>query len=318
MLEYIRTANLEFNTGDTCRLQVDIHAGAVVVEGRDTNKTTLQVVAHLWEDSAADADDTMERILRGIRSENSGVRVEIPHLSRAGPWFLFGRGSRVDIHVVAPRRTKARIASRSGRVEVVRVEGPVEIDQRSGRTTLTDIGADSAVFSRSGAVEIERVRGDLKVGSRTGKVTVREVEGDVTIESRTGAVQVERVRGDLSIGSHTGRLTAERIGGDLEIENKTGAVHVEDIGGKAEIQGHSGRVHYRGAVKADIDIRVTVGAIHLDVDPDSPFFIDAETTTGAITSELQPRRDGAPPADAPRVRLRTTTGAIRIGRLSRL
>lgn len=318
-MEYIRTATLEFPTGPACRLQVETRSGALAVEGREVERTTVQVVAHLWEESATDADDTMERIIRGVRHENGTVRIEVPHLARSGPWFLFGRGSRVDLQIVTPLRTRARLASRSGRVEVAHVEGPVEVEQRSGRTSLLDVGGNARVSTRSGACEVERVAGDVVLASRTGKVTARTVSGSATVECRTGLVQVEDVGGGLDVRCTTGRIVAERVHGDVHVVSTTGAVVLVDIRGSTQVQTTTGAVRFRGAVLGNLDVQVTTGAIQLEVDPEHPFLVDAHTVTGAISSDLQPRRGAAPPAaGGPHARLRATTGSIRISRLSRL
>lgn len=315
-MEYIRTGDIEFTTGSSCRLTVDDAAGATVVEGRDSDRVKVQVIAHLWEDTAADADDTMARIIRGIRQDNGSVRIEIPRLRSSGPWFFFGRGSHVDLQIEVPRNTAVRIASRSGRVEVARVAGPVEIEQRSGRTTVLSVSGDVRIASRSGAVEAEDVGGTLTVRSRTGKVTVRRVAGDLTVQSRTGAVQVEQARGTVDVESRTGRIVVEGAQGDVRAITTTGAISVSDAGARVHMEATTGALRYRGAVCGDMNLRVTTGGITLEVDPDRPFYLDAETVTGRITSDLQPRREGGPTGAAPTVRLRAVTGAITIRRLS--
>jgi DUF4097 and DUF4098 domain-containing protein YvlB len=315
-MEYIRTHILEFTTGPACRLAVKNPSGATVVEGGESDRVKIQVIAHLWQETAADADETMGRILRAIRHENGAVRIDIPPLRSTGPWFFFGRGSRVDLQIEVPRHTAARVSGRSGRVEIARMEGPVEIDQRSGRTTVIGVGRDVRIHSRSGSIDVEDIGGGLTVRSRTGKVAARRVAGEVNIQSRTGAVQVEEAGGGVQVESRTGRIAIERARGDVRAGTTTGAIVVSDAGARVHLEATTGAVRYRGAVCGDMEIRVTTGAITLEVDPERPFFLDAETVTGKISSDLQPRREGAPPAGAPSVRLRAVTGAIHIKRLS--
>lgn len=318
-MEYVRSASFDFQTGDSCHLQLECPSGAIVVEGHDLPQTSIQVLAHLWEDSAVDADATMELILRHLHQDGPTIRLAVPKLPSSGPWFFFGRGPRVDIHAAVPRHAQARVASRSGRIEVARIDGPLEVEQRSGRTTLRQIGGNVRVSSRSGGCEIEDVAGDIVIASRTGRITVRRVAGSLSIETRTGSVQVERVGGDLQVESRTGRIAAERITGNVRFTTTTGAVSVDDAAAGVRVQTTTGAVRYRGAVRGDVNIHVTTGAIQLEVDPAHPFLVDAETVTGSIRSDLEPRRQG-PPTEArgPHVRLRTTTGSIRIGRLSRI
>jgi len=70
-------------------------------------------------------------------------------------------------------------------------------------------------------------------------------------------------------------------------------------------------VRYDGAVRGPFSVDVWSGSIRLSIDPDSVFFIDAESSHGSVRSDLSMRsKPSAPPADAPTVRLRTRSGSI--------
>jgi hypothetical protein len=81
-------------------------------------------------------------------------------------------------------------------------------------------------------------------------------------------------------------------------------------------QARTGAIRYRGKVLADMDMRAHAGLIHMAVDPEYPFFVDAESDVGVVRSELPPRRGGGGPAHGagPKVRLRTHAGAIKLTR----
>lgn len=315
-MEYIRAATREFATGGRLALDVDSRSGNTVVEGQDTDRVTVQIVAHVWEESAEGADDALARIVGGIRQQGESLTIRTPEFSGGGGWFLFGRGTRVDYAITVPRATACRIASRSGRVEVARIDGPLEVEQRSGRTTVRGIAADVEIASRSGPTDVEQVLGRLAVVSHSGKVTVREVEGDVRVSSHSGSLQVERVGGSLEAQSHSGRLTAAEIAGDVRLEAKSGSVTLSGAGGGAVLRTISGSVTFRGAVLGSLEVTAVSGSITLDVDPQRPFFIEAESASGAIHSGLSAREGGPPPAGAPTVRARTTSGSIHINRYS--
>src|SRR5690349_13495278 len=91
-MEYIRTASREFEVGEHLTLDVDGRSGNTVVEGRDTDRATVQVVARIMEESGEAADEMLEQILAGIRHDGDQLRIVTPALSGSGPWFLFGRG----------------------------------------------------------------------------------------------------------------------------------------------------------------------------------------------------------------------------------
>jgi len=255
------------------------------------------VVARLWAESDEDADDQLELIQRGIRQEGARVIVRAPAIVRPGLLLFFGHGPRIDYQLTAPRASAGRIVNRSGRINVDDLKGPLEVEARSGRVTLSRIGADTTIVSRSGIVQAEGIAGSLAIDSRSGRVTARSCERDVTVNSRSGTVQIEGV------------------GGTLKVENRSGTIAVRDVGGAVTIACRSGAVRYDGAVRGDFDINVTSGMVRLAVDADSSFFLDAESLSGGVHSDLPLRRPAgaAPSGPRPTVRVRTISGVIRVG-----
>jgi hypothetical protein len=331
-MEYTRTASREFEVGDRLTLDIDGRSGNTVVEGRETDRVTVQIIARVVEDSTEAADEVLEQILGGIRHDGDQMRIITPSISGSGPWFLFGRGMRVDYTLTVPRATTCRIASRSGRVEAVRVDGPVQVEQRSGRTTVREIGGDVRVNSRSGSTEIDEVDGSIEISAHSGRIAARGIRGDARLSSHSGSIEAERVDGsveaichsgnlqimtvggDVKAVCHSGRMSVEEVGGDAVMEAGSGPVMLTGARGRARVRGNSGSITVRGPVLGDMELQTSSGGIRLEVDPDRPFFIDAESVSGSVHSDIPPRRDGPPSEDAPRVQARTTSGSIRLSR----
>lgn len=314
-MEYTRTATREFPVGEQLTLIIDSRSGNIVVDGRDVDQVTIEIVARLYEETAEAADAAMDRLLAGIQHNGERLLIHAPDLTRTHGWLGFGRGPRIDYEIVAPRQTVCRITGRNGQVEVGGIAGPLDIDQRSGRVTVSGVEQDTRIDSRSGAVEVMDVGGSVTVAARSGRASVRTVGGDVTVTCHSGAVEVEAVGGRLDARSHSGRVTAADVGGDAALFSQSGQVMLENGRGKTKLRTTSGPIGFRGAVLGDLEAQSTSGAIRLEVDPDSPFFVEAESVSGSVRSEIPPRREGPPAASAPRVRLRTVSGSIKLSRL---
>ncbi len=299
-MEHTRTITREFETGDKAVLHVEARSGAVRVESHDAPRVRVEAVVHVWSDLPAEADEAASLIERSMEQDAHRVMVRAPSLPQTEGWSLWGgkRGSRVDYTVRVPVRTAVRVLSKSGRVQIVRTEGRVHLESGSGRLSIEDVAGDVLVISRSGSLSIQRVRGDVSAEVRSGRMEVHSVTGKVTLQSRSGATDVRNVAGDLDVTAHTG------------------AVMIESACAAVRVRAHTGMIRYRGKVEADIDMKTHTGLIHLAVDPERPFFIDAESEIGAVTSDLPPRRGGGASGDGggPKVRLRTHTGAIRVTR----
>ena len=277
-MEYIRTFVREFPVGAKADLSIENRSGTVTVRGDETERVRVEVVARLWAESDEEADDQADLIDRGIRQEAGGVTVRAPTLARHGLLAIFGRGPRIDYQVSAPQTIKAQVTNRTG------------------------------------LVEIENLAGALEAEVRTGRMRVRRIAADVTISSRSGAIDVEAIEGSLDVRSRTGVVRVRRCNGNVTVQNRTGLIRIEDVGGELKVAARTGAVRYDGAVRGAFDIDVRTGSIRLAVDSSSVFFLDAESVTGAVSSDLSLRRNSQRETGerGPTVRLRTRTGSIRI------
>ena len=292
-MDYIRTFTREFDTGEPVDLVLENRAGAVSVRGEDTQRTRIEVVAHLWAETEDEADDQAELISRGIRRDGKRIVVRAPALLRPHPFLFFARSPRIDYTITVPHRCSATITSRSGRVEVERIRGALEVNARSGRIAVQEIDGDARLISRSGSVQAESIAGSLLAESRSGSVRVGRCKGSAQVVARSGSVQVEDV------------------GGNLEVQTRSGSTGIADAGGEVRVSAMSGSFRYEGPVRGSFDIDLMSGSAKLALDPDSVFFLDAETISGSVRSDLPVRgKASAPPKDAPTVRVRTRSGSI--------
>ena len=297
-MEHTRTITREFPTGEKAVLHVEARSGAVAVESIEGARVLIEAVVHVWSDLAVEADEAASLVARGMEQDAHRVIVRAPSLAQTEGWSLWGgkRGSRVDYNIRVPVQTAVRVLSRSGRLQIARVDGRVHVESQSGR------------------VSIDRIRGDVTVVARSGSVSVEHVQGDVTAEARSGRLEVGQVTGTATVSARSGALDVREVGGDLQATAHTGSITIENARARVKAEAHTGAIRYRGRVAGDIDMRAHTGLIHLAVDPAAPFFIDAESDLGAVRSELPPRSGGASNGTGPKVRLRTHTGAIRLSR----
>lgn len=300
-MEHVRTVTREFVTGDKAVLHLEARSGSVVVEGRATDRITVDAVIHVWTDISSEADDAAALVERAMEQDGHRVIVRAPALQsqREGWSALFGdRGGRIEYRVRVPRRCSTRVLSRSGSVQITGIESIVHTEALSGKIVVEDVVGDLMVVSRSGSVLAERIDGNVKAEARSGKLTLRGVSGKADIEARSGSLEISDVAGDAKVIASSGSLV------------------IENVQGRVYARARAGSVRYKGRVLADVDIEAHAGSITFAVDPAYPFFIDAESHVGSVRSDLPPRpRGSAPPAEGgPKVRLRSRAGSIRLTR----
>ena len=300
-MEHLRTITREFETGEKAVLHLESRSGSVIVEGRAGDRIIVEATLRIWTDLSSEADDAASLVARNMEQDAHRVIVRAPSLRTdegRGLFTLVGmKSSRIDYHIRVPLRTAVRVLSRSGAVQIMHTEGLVHTEAMSGKVGIEDVKGDVTAVSRSGALTIERVTGNLTVDARSGKVRIKGVSGTLAVEARSGGIEIEDV------------------GGDVRLLSRAGAVSIANARARLYARTRAGSTRYRGRVAGDFDIEAHAGSITLAVDPDYPFFIDAESHVGSVRSDLPPRRNGATPAEGgPRVRLRTHAGSIRITR----
>jgi DUF4097 and DUF4098 domain-containing protein YvlB len=297
-MEHVRTVTREFETGEKAVLHLEARSGSVIVEGRASDRVVVDAVLHVWTDLSSEADDAAAVVERNMEQDGHRVIVRAPSLRTDEGRGLFAmvgmKSSRIDYHVRVPEQTAVRVLSRSGAVHIASVQGLVHTEAMSGRVAVEDVRGDVTARTRSGQLSVERVAGKLAADARSGKVRVKEISGDVEVEARSGSIDIER------------------IGGGLRLSASSGTVSITDVAGKLTARTRAGSFRYRGRVCGDMDIEAHAGSITLAVDPEFPFYIDAESHHGSVRSELPQRGSGAPPSGGPKVKLRTRAGSIRI------
>ena len=298
-MEHVRTVNREFATGDKAVLHLESRSGTVIVEGRQVDHVTIDAVVRVWTDLSVEADDAAALVAQAMEQDAHRVIVRMPSLPKREGWaVLFGQGSRVDYTVRVPLRTAVRVLSKSGSLQITHIEGVVHSEAMSGKIGIDDITGDVTTVSKSGSLLVERVRGDVVVDARSGKVAINHVQGGVQIDARSGVVELTDIEGDVRISS------------------RSGSISIDDVRGRMSVKSRAGSMRYRGKVLGDMEVEALAGAIHMAVDPDYPFFVDAESNGGSVRSDLPPRRNGPAPAEGgPKVRLRTRAGSIRLSKL---
>jgi hypothetical protein len=283
-MHFSRTIERTFGAGERPSVRVTLVRGALNVRGED--RGDIQVTATLHIDSFdRDGEEQLQHIDVPIEQHDDEVVIGPAEYDEddevgggvVGLFFGLARRPRVDIDVRVPWRCAVHTTHRVGPTAIEGVRAPVHAESRTGRVRVSDVEGPVAIEGRTGQVEVHDVRGPVSVDSRTGRVDLRDVTGEVSCSARTGAVQLRDCPGPFRIASRTGAVA------------------------------------YEGPVTHNGDIEVHTGTITLAVPRDAAFFLDAESMRGSVRSELSVDGGrGEPPADAPTVRLRASTGTIRI------
>ena len=215
-----------------------------------------------------------------------------------------------------------------GRIEVLNVNGKIEVEPSSGNTfevraeRVARGASEAAAKEALARIEIveqasdREVRIETKV-TRTGMFNHGGGEVRYFLKVPAGAdLRVRTVNGGISLAGVSGTLKAETTNGGVNGKRLTGSVQAGTTNGGIEIEMDK-------VAEGGLQLETTNGGIDLRIPKDAPVTISARLTNGRIDAsslsiqvdgEVSRRRlDGKMNGGGPRISLETTNGGITIG-----
>jgi DUF4097 and DUF4098 domain-containing protein YvlB len=300
-MEYTRSIERSFPMPAGGLVRIQNRRGETVIRGEDRDDIVVTAQIRINAMTRQEAEDRFDAFALPMRESERSVEIGPPRYDEPHPAVLLGfsfsrfvKGPRLDLLVRVPREIE------------------VEAENQTGTLRLDGIVGRCSLGTQRGTVEALNVEGELKIEGKTGRLEARHIKGPLKLEARSGKVTVEDVRGDVGISTSTGSVKIADVVGECQAKTRTGRIRLHDIDGPMQLQAKTGSVEYTGRMVHDANIRVRTGAVVLAITRDSAFFIDAETRTGPVSADLPVNYLEKPPDDAATVRVRTTTGSIRI------
>jgi DUF4097 and DUF4098 domain-containing protein YvlB len=190
-----------------------------------------------------------------------------------------------DASAAAAAETRIELVERGGRYEI-----SVSVPKQHGRR-LFSRGPELDVKIRcpeDADVELSTHSADLDGNGRLGSVGVRSASGDVSVDAVGGAATVNTVSGDARLGETQGLASVTSVSGDVELD----------------------------AVVAGARLNSVSGDLHVAARRGLALWIDAQSVSGSVTSDLdvgggEGEGEGGAQVE---LRARSVSGDIRITR----
>lgn len=249
------------------------------------------VTVQTWGEPRVSVEVTPRRGDEGSQQAAAETRIEaverggrheiVVHVpKREGRFGFLGRSPEVDVSIRCPEGADLELVGQSADLDVRGALGEV-----GGRTTSGD-----ALLGDTGSLTFTSTSGDLSAGVVQGTLTVKSTSGDVLVRRAVGMASVTTVSGDVRIGEALEHAAVNTVSGDVELEATEGGARVTAVSGD----------------------------VHVATRPGLALWIDAQSVSGSVTSELEV---GDTPADAApgaarqvELRVRTVSGDVRISR----
>jgi hypothetical protein len=236
-----------FETPGSVTLRIRIPSGRVLVDTTDDPRTEVELIP------------------RGRRGEETLEQIEVKHDERSGR------------HIVT---VEQRGGFRWGPLQIS-WGGDVEVRVKCPAGTELDLDGASTVVRADGTygdVTVRTASGDVRLGDVSGKLEVKGASGDISIDSiGTEKASVVTVSGDVVITRADGQLGLRTVSGDVELGATRGVVAVTTT---------SGDVDVRALTAGELRVECVSGDVHVAVARGTKVFIDANSVSGDLKSEL--------------------------------
>jgi DUF4097 and DUF4098 domain-containing protein YvlB len=175
-------------------------------------------------------------------------------------------------------------------------------------------GADLDVKTVSADVRCDGFLGAASVKCVSGDVTLPDVAGDARIKSVSGDVRMSRVAGVVEVQTVSGDVIAHAAGGNVSVTTVSGDLRVDEAGRAVTTKSVSGD-QFVGAVKGGATCQSVSGDVYVAIPRGMSVWIDANSRSGDVTSELDPSEGGGEAeGSVAELRVKTMSGDIRIAR----
>jgi hypothetical protein len=264
-----------FDAPSDASLRVEIPAGTVDVRTWSTPRVEVEVAPARGDERSVEAA-TATRVSGAERGGRTEVVVRAP--KREGWLGLgLGRAPELAVSIRCPESSDLELATNTADLEARGPLGAVSVRSASADATLD--GTESLTFATAS--------GDLSAGAVADALAAKSASGDVDVRSVGATASVSTVSGDVRIGATGGAAAVKTVSGDVRLEAAAGAVLV-------------------GSVSGDVEVAAVPGLV---------LWIDAQSVSGTLTSELDVGDEpAAPREDAVELRIRTVSGDVRVSR----
>ncbi|MDX6397763.1 MAG: hypothetical protein QOJ43_1171, partial [Gaiellaceae bacterium] len=183
----------------------------------------------------------------------------------------------------------------------IRIRCPEEAD-----LDCMTASADVATTGRLGLVEVKTASGDVAAEDVAG-LRVQSASGDVRASTVDGEARLQTVSGDVRLGTVTGPVSATLVSGDFALDDARTDLSAKTVSGDQRV----------GAVReGQIKLQSVSGDVRVGIRPGTRLRIDANSTSGDVSSELDVKDA---PSETPSTReahleAKTVSGDIEITR----
>jgi hypothetical protein len=251
---------------------------------------------------------------------------------------------------------RADVETGGGSIKLDEVGGSVNAETGGDWIEVGNVGGDASLQTGGGRITIHSVKGKINASTGGGDMVIISGMQGAVLEAGGGNIQVKQVGGKLKVSTGGGNIDLGDIGGPVEIETGGGSIRLASAKGPVRAETGAGRIELNGISSAraetgvggiiakftasssdrtDSVLETSAGDITVYISPNVSISVRASidlanghkiqsdfsdirvTTSGEWPGTGSASAEGKLNGGGPVLKLRTSTGDIKILRASR-
>jgi putative adhesin len=243
---------------------LDVRGGSGSVQIETGPVESVHVVAHIRANAwlTGDAGDRVRRIEAAPPIEQAGNTIRIGQVQDEDLY----RNVSISYELTVPEATRVRSRVGSGAQTIGHLRGAVDVISGSGRIRIGQIDGDVQAMTGSGSIDVEGAGGELEARAGSGSITA-VAHGPVVAETGSGRIELTQTS-SAGIDAKTG----------------SGGIAITGARGVVRARAGSGRIRIEGQPLQGWDLHTGSGSITMRVVGETPFNLDAHSSSGRIES----------------------------------
>ncbi|HZX09655.1 MAG TPA: hypothetical protein VFG01_01800 [Acidobacteriota bacterium] len=168
---------------------------------------------------------------------------------------------RTDLELYIPRDFSLKISNSYGLVEVKGMKN-VEIINKNGKVTASDINENLKVLTSYKPIYVENISGNCQIEGLRSQISVIKVKGETLIKNKYGSIDLFDLSQKVTINGLHCQITGKNIKGPIEAENSYEPIELSNINA-AKIRADNSPIKIFGA-QNKLDIKNKYNRIQLN------------------------------------------------------
>jgi hypothetical protein len=253
------------------RLIVDVDFGTIDVAAGPDDKISIAAHRKIDSDNDAQEKEYFASTPVSVSKDGNTITIRARRKDRDKGMNWSGRcnmDARYTVRV--PKSFNSELRTGGGTIMVAEITGTMSADTSGGKLKFTHLKGPTGATTSGGSIELNACEGPLKVDTSGGRIDAMDGNGSLEARTSGGSIVVRNFSGDTKVETSGGRLSFENVNGKIFGRTSGGSITAK----------------LKSPVPGDVNLETSAGTIELMVPADAGLDIEAEASSGRVTSEL--------------------------------